>query len=178
MIHPHELEQIAELVAIYKTLPEDKKQIARGKARDLSVWQGTDAHTRRLNAELHKRFFQADLAEAATRATPAAEIAVVETAEVLRALKPVVIFAGGIAAIGGAGWLLITAIVSIGKAIEAFFIAYGGGICGGAFAVFVLLAFLSGARGEKPEPEEETPKSGKTVIVNVNVDGEQKVKVG
>ena len=179
-LHPIELKQVDEFVTIYKTLPPEQKEVARGKACHLSTWQGTEPHTRAVNAYLHRQMCIADQVERAASATPYKEVPVPTTAEVLRALKPLAAFAGGMAAIGAVGYLFVSAVVSVGLAIEAFFLANGGWMVGVGLGVVAFLFVLSGLRGEKAETVETEVRAEKRgpVIINVNVDGEQNVTVG
>ena len=179
-LHPIELKQVDEFVTIYKTLPPEQKEVARGKACHLSTWQGTEPHTRAVNAYLHRQMCIADQVERAASATPYKEVPVPTTAEVLRALKPLSAFAGGMAAIGAVGYLIVSAAVSVGRAIEAFFIANGGWMVGAGLGVVAALFLLSGLRGEKSETVDADVKAEKRgpVIINVNVDGKQNVTVG
>lgn len=179
-LDPQELKQIDEFVTIYKTLPPEQKEVARGKACALSNWQGTDKHTRALNAHLHRQMCIADQVERAASETAYQYVSVPTTSEVLRGLKPLGVFAGGLAVVGGAGYLFVSAVVSVGLAIEAFFIANGGWMVGGGLGVVAAIFVLSGLRGEKSETVETEVKAEKRgpVIINVNVDGKQNVRVG
>ncbi len=179
-LDPLELQQIDEFVTIYKTLPPEQKEVARGKACALSNWQGTTPHTRALNAYLHRQMCIADAVEKAGAVTSYKDVPVPTTAEVLRGLKPLAVFVGAAAVICAVGYLFVLGVVSVGRAIEAFFVANGGWIVGGAFGVVAFLFLLSGLRGEKAETVETEVKAEKRgpVIVNVNVDGEQNVTVG
>ena len=179
-LDPLELKQIDEFVTIYKTLPPEQKEVARGKACALSTWQGAKPHERAVNAYLHRQMCIADTVEKAGRVASYKEVQVPATAEVLRGLKPLGVFAGGLAVVGGAGYLFISAVVSVGLAIEAFFLANGGWIVAVCIVAVVVLFLLSGLRGEKAETVETEVKAEKrgTVIINVNVDGEQNVTVG
>ena len=69
---------------------------------------------------------------------------------------------------------------SVGLAIEAFFLANGGWIVAVCIVAVVVLFLLSGMRGERSESVETEVKAEKrgTVIINVNIDGEQNVTVG
>jgi len=179
-LDPLELQKIDQFVTIYKTLPPDQKEVARGKACALSIWQGAAPHTRAVNAYLHKQMCIADQVERAASATTYQDVSVPTTSEVLRGLKPLGVFAGGLAVVGGAGYLFVSAVVSVGLAIEAFFLANGGWIVAVCIVAVVVLFLLSGMRGERSESVETEVKAEKrgTVIINVNVDGEQNVTVG
>ena len=179
-LDPLELQKIDEFIVIYKTLPPERKEVARGKACALSNWQGTDRHTRAVNAYLHRQMCIADQVEMAASATTYKDVSVPTTSEVLRGLKPLGVFAGGLAVVGGAGHLFVSAVVSVGLAIEAFFLANGGWIVAVCIVAVVVLFLLSGMRGERSESVETEVKAEKrgTVIINVNVDGEQNVTVG
>lgn len=179
-LDPLELQKIDQFVTIYKTLPPEKKEVARGKACALSNWQGTDRHTRAVNAYLHRQMCIADQVEMAGAATSYKDVPVPTTAEVLRGLKPLAVFVGAAVAIGGAGYLFVLGVVSVGRAIEAFFVANGGWMVGGALGAVAALFLFSGMRGERAgtvETEARAEKRG-PVIINVNVDGEQNVTVG
>lgn len=179
-LDPLELQKIDEFIVIYKTLPPEQKEVARGKACHLSTWQGTEPHTRAVNAYLHRQMCIADTVEKAGAVASYKEVQVPTAAEVLRALKPLAVFAGGMAAIGAVGYLFVSAVVSVGLAIEAFFLANGGWMVGIGLGAVAALFLLSGLRGEKAETVETEVKAEKRgpVIVNVNVDGEQNVTVG
>lgn len=178
-LHPLELKQIDEFIVIYKTLPPEQKEVARGKACHLSTWQGTEPHTRAVNAYLHRQMCIADTVEKAGAVASYKEVQVPTAAEVLRALKPLAAFAGGMAAIGAVGYLFVSAVVSVGLAIEAFFLANGGWMVGIGLGAVAALFLLSGLRGEKAETVGVDVKDEKrNVIINVNVDGEQNVTVG
>jgi len=180
-LDPLELQKIDEFIVIYKTLPPEQKEVARGKACALSTWQGAKPHERAVNAYLHRQMCIADTVEKAGRVASYKEVQVPTTAEVLRGLKPLGVFAGGLAVVGGAGYLFVSAVVSVGLAIEAFFLANGGWMVGGAFGVVAVLFVLSGLRGEKAETVETEVKAEKRgpVIINVVVDGKQQnVTVG
>ena len=179
-LDPLELQKIDEFIVIYKTLPPEQKEVARGKACHLSTWQGTEPHTRAVNAYLHRQMCIADTVEKAGAVASYKEVQVPTAAEVLRALKPLAVFAGGMAAIGAVGHLFVSAVVSVGLAIEAFFLANGGWIVAVCIVAVVVLFLLSGMRGERSESVETEVKAEKrgTVIINVNVDGEQNVTVG
>ena len=179
-LDPLELKQIDEFVTIYKTLPPEQKEVARGKACALSTWQGANPHTRAVNAYLHRQMCIADQVERAASATTYQDVSVPTTSEVLRGLKPLGVFAGGLAVVGGAGHLFVSAVVSVGLAIEAFFLANGGWIVGAGVAVVAFLFLFSGLRGEKAEVADVEVKAEKRgpVIINVNVDGDQNVTVG
>ena len=178
-LDPLELQKIDEFIVIYKTLPPERKEVARGKACHLSTWQGTEPHTRAVNAYLHRQMCIADTVEKAGAVASYKEVQVPTAAEVLRALKPLAVFAGGMAAIGAVGYLFVSAVVSVGLAIEAFFLANGGWMVGAGLGVVAALFLLSGLRGEKAETVGVDVKDEKrNVIINVNVDGEQNVTVG
>ena len=179
-LDPIELERIQEFVTIYKTLPPAQKEIARGKACALSTWRGTDKHTRAVNAYLLQQMYTADAVAKSQAQTTYKEVPVPTTAEVLRGLKPLGVFAGAAAAICAGGYLFVSAVVSVGRAIEAFFLANGGVIVGAVLGVGVLAFLVSGMRGERSESVETEVKAEKrgTVIINVNIDGEQNVTVG
>lgn len=177
-LDPLELQKIDEFVTIYKTLPPEQKQVARGKARHLSVWQGTNPHTRAVNAYLLKQMFTADAVAMSQQQTETAkDITTPTTAEVVRALKTVALYVGGAVAVGGVGYWTIVGIAAVGRAIEAFFIAYGGLIVGGCLAVVVLLFLVSGLRGEA-SADVEVKDEKRPVNIIINVDGEQNVRVG
>ena len=179
-LDPQELQQIDEFVTIYKTLPPDQKEVARGKACALSIWQGAAPHTRAVNAYLHKQMCIADQVERAASATTYQDVSVPTTSEVLRGLKPLAVFVGAAGGICGAGYLFISAVVSVGRAIEAFFVANGGWIVAVCVVGVVFLFLLSGLRGEKADTVEVDMKDEKrNVIINIVVDSEQQnVKVG
>lgn len=178
-LDPLELQKIDEFIVIYKTLPPEQKEVARGKACHLSTWQGTEPHTRAVNAYLHRQMCIADTVEKAGAVASYKEVQVPTAAEVLRALKPLAVFAGGMAAIGAVGYLFVSAVVSVGLAIEAFFLANGGWMVGIGLGAVAALFLLSGLRGEKAETVGVDVKDEKrNVIINVNVDGEQNVTVG
>lgn len=179
-LDPLELQKIEEFVTIYKTLPPEQKEVARGKACALSNWQGTTPHTRALNAYLHRQMCIADQVEMAGAATSYKEVPAPTTAEVLRGLKPLAVFVGAAGVICGGGYLFVLGVVSVGRAIEAFFVANGGWMVGVGLLAVVVLFLLSGMRGERSESVETEVKAEKrgTVIINVNVDGEQNVTVG
>ena len=178
-LDPQEPQQIDEFVTIYKTLPPDQKEVARGKACALSIWQGAAPHERAANAYLHRQMCIADQVEMAGAATSYKDASPPTTAEVLRGLKPLAVFVGAAGGICGAGYLFISAVVSVGLAIEAFFLANGGWIVAVCVVGVVFLFLLSGLRGEKAETVETEVKAEKrNVIINVNVDGEQNVTVG
>jgi len=180
-LDPQELQQIDEFVTIYKTLPPEQKEVARGKACALSTWQGAAPHERAVNAYLHRQMCIADAVEKAGAVTPYKDVPVPTTAEVLRGLKPLAVFVGAAAVICAVGYLFVSAVVSVGLAIEAFFLANGGWMVGGAFGVVAFLLLLSGFRGEKTGTAETEVKAEKRgpVIINVNVDGKhQNVTVG
>ena len=179
-LDPLELQKIEEFVTIYKTLPPEKKEVARGKACALSNWQGTDRHTRAVNAYLHRQMCIADAVEKAGAVTPYKDVPAPTTAEVLRGLKPLAVLVGAAGVICGGGYLFVLGVVSVGRAIEAFFVANGGWMVGGAFGVVAFLLLLSGFRGEKTGTAETEVKAEKRgpVIINVNVDGDQNVTVG
>ena len=121
----------------------------------------------------------ADSVEKAGRVTSYKDVPVPTTAEVLRGLKPLAVFVGAAVGICGAGYLFISAVVSVGRAIEAFFIANGGWMVGAGLGVVAALFLLSGLRGERAETAGADVKAEKrNVIINVNVDGEQNVTVG
>ena len=178
-LDPIELQKIDEFVTIYKTLPPEQKEVARGNACALSTWQGAKPHERALNAYLHRQICIADAVEKAGAVASYKDVPVPTTAEVLRGLKPLAVFVGGLVAIGAAGYLFVSAVVSVGRAIEAFFVANGGWMVGAGLGVVAFLLLLSGLRGEKAETVETEVKAEKrNVIINVNVDGEQNVTVG
>jgi len=179
-LDPQELQQIEEFVTIYKTLPPEQKEVARGKACALSTWQGAAPHERAVNAYLHRQMCIADAVEKAGAVTPYKDVPVPTTAEVLRGLKPLAVFVGAVGGIYAVGYLFVLGVVSVGRAIEAFFVANGGWMVGGAFGVVAALFLFSGMRGERAgtvETEARAEKRG-PVIINVNVDGEQNVTVG
>lgn len=180
-LEPLELQKIEEFISIYKTLPPDKKKVAKSRASALSTWQGTDPHTRAANAYLLKEMLTADaVARSQQQTETSKDIATPTTAEVMRALKPVAVYVGGAIAIGGVGYWTIVGIAAVGRAIEAFFIAYSSLIVGAAFGLVALVFFVSGLRGETSAEMAEMPdeKRAVNIIINVNVDGEQNVKVG
>lgn len=179
-LDPIELQQIDEFVTIYKTLPPEQKEVARGKACALSTWQGAKPHERAVNAYLHRQMCIADTVEKAGRVASYKEVQVPTTAEVLRGLKPLGVFAGGLAVVGGAGYLFVSSVVSVGLAIEAFFLANGGWIVAVCIFAVVALFLLSGMRGERAEATETEVKAEKrNVIINIVVDSEQQnVTVG
>lgn len=178
-LDPLELQKIDEFIVIYKTLPPEQKEVARGKACALSTWQGAKPHERALNAYLHRQICIADAVEKAGAVASYKEVQVPTTAEVLRGLKPLGILVGAAGGIFGAGYLFVSAVVSVGRAIEAFFVANGWWIVGGALGVVAALFVLSGLRGERSEATEMEVRAEKRgpVIINVNVDGEQNVTV-
>lgn len=178
-LDPLELERIREFVTIYKTLPPDKKEIARGKACALSTWQGTDRHTRAVNAYLLKELYTVDAIANSQARTTYKDVPVPTTAEVLRGLKPLGILVGSAAVICAAGFLFVSSVVAIGRAIEAFFVANGGWIIGGILGVGALVFLASGLRGEKSEVSDVDVKEEKrSVNIIINVDGSQNVTVG
>lgn len=180
-LDPIELKQIEEFVTIYKTLPPEQKEVARGKACALSNWQGTTQHARALNAYLHKQMCIADAVEKAVAVASYKDVPVPTAAEVLRGLKPLAVFVGTAGVIGGVGYLFISAVVSVGRAIEAFFVANGGWMVGAGLGVVAFLFLLSGMRGERSESVETEVKDEKRGPVNINivVDGKQQnVTVG
>lgn len=178
-LEPLELQKIEGFISIYKTLPPDKKEAAKGKASALSTWQGTDPHTRSVNAYLLKEMLTADaVAKSQQQTETAGSVAPPTTAEVMRALKPVAVAIGGAIAIGGAGYWTIVGIAAVGRAIEAFFVAYGSLIVGAAFCLVALLFLVSGMRGEASAETVEMPNEKRPVNIIINVDGEQNVKVG
>ena len=178
-LEPLELERIQEFVTIYKTLPPAQKDIARGKACALSTWQGTDKHTRAVNTYLLKEMYTADAVAKSQAQTTYKDVPVPTTAEVLRGLKPLGVFIGAAATVCAVGYLFISAVVSVGRAIEAFFIANGGVIVGAVLGVVAFVFLFSGLRGEKAEVVDAEVKDEKrNVIINVNVDGSQNVTVG
>lgn len=178
-LDPLELERIREFVVIYKTLPPEQKEVARGKACALSTWRGTDAHTRAVNAYLLKEMYTAD-AVANSPAPPAhKDVPVPTTAEVLRGLKPLGILLGATVGICAAGFLFVSSVVAIGRAIEAFFVANGSLIVGGALGLGALAFLVSGLRGEKSEVSDVDVKEEKrSVNIIINVEGSQNVTVG
>ncbi len=180
-LDPLELQQIDEFVTIYKTLPPEQKEVARGKACALSTWQGAAPNERAVNAYLHRQMCIADAVEKAGRVTSYKDVPVPTTMEVLRGLKPLAVFVGAAAVICAVGYLFVLGVVSVGRAIEAFFVANGGWIVGGAFGVVAFLFVLSGLRGEKAETVDADVKDEKRGPVNINivVDGKQQnVTVG
>jgi len=180
-LDPLELQKIDEFIVIYKTLPPEKKEVARGKACALSTWQGAAPHERAANAYLHRQMCIADQVEMAGAATSYKDASPPTTAEVLRGLKPLAVFVGAAAGICAVGYLFVLGVVSVGRAIEAFFVANGGWMVGGAFGVVAALFVLSGLRGEKAETVETEVKAEKRGPVNINivVDGKQQnVTVG
>ena len=178
-LDPLELQKIDEFISIYKTLPPDKKEVAKGKASALSTWQGTNQHTRAVNAYLLKQMLTADaVAKSQQQTETAGSVAPPTTAEVMRALKPVALYVGGAVAIGGVGYWTIVGIAAVGRAIEAFFVAYGGLIVGGCLAVVALLFLVSGLRGEASSDAAEEKEEKRAVNIIINVDGEQNVTVG
>lgn len=178
-LDPLELQKIEEFVTIYKTLPPEQKEVARGKACALSNWQGTTPHTRALNAYLHRQMCIADQVEMAGAATSYKEVPAPTTAEVLRGLKPLGVFAGSAAAVCAGGFWAVSGVVGMGRAIEAFFVANGGAIVGIGLGIGFLAFLVSGLRGEKAEVADVEVKDEKrNVIINVNVDGSQNVTVG
>lgn len=179
-LHPLELQKIEGFISIYKTLPPDKKEVAKGKASALSTWQGTNQHTRAVNAYLLKQMLTADaVAKSQQQTETAGSVAPPTTAEVMRALKPVALYVGGAVAVGGAGYWTIVGIAAVGRAIEAFFIAYGGLIVGAAFGLLALVFFVSGLRGNVSTDAAEEKEEKRAVNINIVVDGEQQnVKVG
>lgn len=178
-LEPLELERIQEFVTIYKTMPPAQKEIARGKACALSTWQGTDKHTRAVNTYLLKEMYTADAVAKSQAQTTYKDVPVPTTAEVLRGLKPLGVFAGAAAAVCAVGYLFISIVVSVGRAIEAFFIANGGVIVGCVLGVGVLAFLVSGLRGGKEETADVEVKDEKRPVnIIINVDGSQNVTVG
>lgn len=178
-LHPLELQKIEGFISIYKTLHPDQKEIAKGKVSALSTWQGTDPHTRAVNAYLLKQMLTADaVARSQQQSETAGSVAPPTTAEVMRALKPVALYVGGAIAIGGVGYWTIVGIAAVGRAIEAFFVSYGGLIVGAAFGIVALVFLVSGLRSDASAETAEMPDEKRAVNIIINVDGEQNVKVG
>ena len=178
-LDPLELERIREFVTIYKTLPPDKKEVARGNACALSTWQATDAHTRAANAYLLKEMYIADAVANSQAQTTYKDMPVPTTAEVLRGLKPLGILVSATAVICAGGFLFISSVVAIGRAIEAFFVANGGVIVGAALGLVAFVFLLSGLRVEKEDvTDAEVKEEKRTVNIIINVDGSQNVTVG
>lgn len=178
-LEPLELERIQEFVTIYKTLPPAQKEIARGKACALSTWRGTDKHTRAVNAYLLQQMYTADAVAKSQAQTTYKEVPVPTTAEVLRGLKPLGVFAGSAAAVCAGGFWAVSGVVGMGKAIEAFFVANGGAIVGIGLGIGFLAFLFSGLRGGKEETADVEVKDEKRPVnIIINVDGEQNVTVG
>lgn len=180
-LEPEELAIISGLVQKYKEMPEDKREAARAFAYNRAVWPGNAPHDREVNKQLHTRFLIAD-AELRAAQNPAEKPAFTpptmqETIAAARAtvawLAPVVIPVAGIAVVG---YIAFQALMGIGAAVCAFFTSFGGWIIGGVFVGACLSALLGGSKGEAVEVEAKQEK--RQVIINVNVDGDQNVRVG
>ena len=179
-LNPQELKQIDEFIVIYKTLPPAQKEVARGKACALSNWQGAKPHERAANAYLHRQMCIADYVEKAGAVTSYKDVPVPTTAEVLRGLKPLAVLVGAAGGICAGGYLFVLGVVSVGRAIEKFFVANGGWIVGGGLGVVAALFVFSGLRGEKAETADADVKDEKRAVnINIVVDGKQQnVTVG
>lgn len=177
---PEELAIISGLVQQYKAMPEEKREAARAFAYNRAMWQGNAPHDREVNKQLYTRFLNAD---AELRAKKAAERVVLgpptmqETIAAARAtvawLAPVVIPVAGIAVVGH---IAFQALMGLGAAVCSFFTSWGGVLVGVVLILFFVSALVGGSKGEAVEVEVKQEK--RTVIINVNVDGEQNVKVG
>lgn len=177
-LETQELEIISGLVQKYKEMPEEKRRPIRELAYNRSIWQGNLDHDRAINRELHTRFLIAD-AELRAKQSPKFEPPTMrETCAAVRAtvawIAPVVIPIAGFIAVG---YIALQALMGFGTAVYAFFTSYGGMIIGVMFGVFCLSALFGGQNAE-PMETQVIREEKRQVIINVNVDGEQNVKVG
>lgn len=176
---PQELEQIAGFVQAYKNLPEKRRAELKAGALNLARLRGTEPHVRAVNAELHRRLCVADYelmgksAEKPEFTPPTIQETIAAARATVAWIAPVVI---PVAGVGFVGYIAFQALLGFGAAVCAFFTSFGGWIIGGVFVGACLSALLSGSKGEAVDVEVKQEK--RTVIINVNVDGEQNVKVG
>jgi hypothetical protein len=177
---PQELEQIEGFVQEYKTLPEKRRAELKAGALNLAKFPGTEPHVRAVNTVLHRRLCVADYeligksAEKPAFAPPTMQETIAAARATIAWIAPVVV---PVAVFGGLLYIVFQALMGLGAAVCAFFTSWGGVLVGLVFVAACLSALCGGSNGEAVEVETKEEKRGQ-VIINVNVDGEQNVRVG